>query len=115
MVVEALTVVLVVGSWLLLGVSLWQIWRLGDWWTDPLGKIVFGSLASLKLWIFVFLGYVLVGALIGGVPRVYRVPINTLMALAIFAQAVTVCWAIHRYHQGITEDVAPQRQTQTED
>lgn len=80
--------------------TLWWIFRLGDWWNDPFGIIVFGSLASLKLWVAVFLLYVALGAAIGGVPRAWRVWINVTLAVTILLQAIAAAVALYRYQHG---------------
>ena len=84
---------------LLLG-TLWLIYKLGNWWADPFGRLVFGSLATLKLWVVGFLVYVAVGSFVGGLPRPTRQWINLAFGVGIVVQSAGVAIGLYRYlHQ----------------
>lgn len=90
--------VLVFLAWVGLGLTLLQTFLLLPAARIPgIGRILFLSLASLKLWVALFLGYILLGTATGGVPVEQRRIINMLFALYLVVQPVVVNIALWRW------------------
>ena len=105
---EQLMVVLVLLAWVGLLVTLVQTRMLMPAARVPgIGRILFLSLASLKLWVALFLGYILLGSLVGGVPREYRLYLNALFALYLVVQPVGVNVALWRWKRNDGHGVQP--------
>jgi hypothetical protein len=78
--------------------TLWMIWKIGRWWQDRFGRLVFGSLAILVLWAASFLSWVaLVAAFRPYISVQVRQLASLFFACSLLLGTLAVAYGLWRY------------------